>query len=308
MAVTHFAFFAYHPAWIVAGVFGFLAFAAAAVVAWPAWKARGAAPLARALLSAALVLFVLGIGIGSYLLLGTPELAQRALAAPEIAGVPGLIAKLSRRMRDRPNDVMGWTLLGRGYLSLNDPAQAAIAFRQASVLAPPGEKPELLSSYGEALTLAAGSVTPEAEAAFQAALSGRPHDFSARFYLGEAYAEQRQPARALALWKSLLADAPANAPWRAELIDRIAALQAEAGPRPDIEGPDIEGMVAGLAAQLKAQPDDLSGWERLVRAYVVLGKDAAARAALVRAEEAMQGRPGDMAALETEAKSLRLQR
>lgn len=303
MAFAYFVLFRDHPAWIVAGVFGFLAIAAATLVAWPAWSARGTAPMANGLLAAALALFIVGIGGGSYLLVGTPELAQRALAAPEAVGVPGLIAELSRRMRERPNDVTGWTLLGRGYLTLNDPAQAAIAFRRASALALPGQKPELLSSYGEALALAAGAVTPEAEAAFQAALAQRPHDFAARFYLGEAFAERGQLTRALALWKSLLADTPANAPWRTDLADRIVALQGATRP-----APDIRAMVASLAARLKMQPDDPSGWQRLVRAYAVLGENAAARAALARAQAAMQGRPRDLAALDAEADSLRIER
>jgi cytochrome c-type biogenesis protein CcmH len=42
----------------------------------------------------------------------------------------------------------------------------------------------------------------------------------------------------------------------------------------------IEGMVNGLAARLKRQPDDADGWIRLIRSYVVLGRaDEAAKAA-----------------------------
>ena len=114
-------------------------------------------------------------------------------------------------------------MLGRGYLSLNDPQQAAIAFRTASELAPPQAKPQLLSAYGEALTFAGGTVTPEAEAAFRAALAGQPKDFAARFYLGEAYAARRDATHALVLWQGLLKDSPPNAPWRGELVDRMAA-------------------------------------------------------------------------------------
>ncbi len=284
-------------------MFAALMLIAVAPVAWPAWRASGAAPGARALLAASLALFVIGVAGGAYLFLGKPELARRALAGPATAGVPGLVAELSRRMRDRPNDPRGWTLLGRGYLSLADPGQAAIAFHRASELVSPREKPELLSSYGEALTLAAGTVTPEAEAAFRATLAARPADFAARFYLGQAYVERHDPARALVLWRSLLADAPSDAPWRGSLIDRMAALEGKTG-----SSPDVRAMVAGLAARLAARPDDVAGWQRLLRAYSVLGEDGEARSALLRARAAMRGRPEDLAALDAEARSLKLEK
>jgi cytochrome c-type biogenesis protein CcmH len=288
-----------HASLVAAAVFAALGIAAAGFAAWPAWSMRGTAPLARILLAGAIGLFVLGIGGGAYLFFGRPELAQRSFAAPAAGGVPGLIAELSRRMRDRPGDATGWTLLGRGYLTLNDPDQAAIAFRHASDVAPRAQKPGLLSAYGEALALSAGTVTPEAEAAFQAALAGNPKDYAARFYLGEAYADRHQTARAVAMWRSLLADAPAGAPWRAELLDRLAALQGQTGA-----APDIQAMVAGLAARLRANPDDPDGWKRLLRAYVVLGKRAAAGSALAQAQSAMKDRPKDLAALDAEAQSL----
>ena len=45
----------------------------------------------------------------------------------------------------------------------------------------------------------------------------------------------------------------------------------------------IEGMVARLAARLKADPADLEGWKRLVRAYIVMNRADDARAALAQA-------------------------
>ena len=291
--------FSAHAVLAVTAVFGALAIFAACLAAWPAFRAGGSSRFGRVVLGAAIALFVLGIGGGSYLLLGHPELAQRSFAAPDGRDVPGLIAALSRRMRERPDDLTGWTLLGRGYLSLGDPTQAAIAFRHAAELAPPAQKPELFSAYGEALTLAGGTVTPEAEAAFSVALAGDPKDQAARFYLGQAYADRNQPERALALWRSLLAEAAPNAPWRSELVGRMAMLQSRTG-----NAPDIGAMVAGLAARLKTNPDDPDGWQRLIRAYSVLGDKAKAQSALASAKSAMKGRAKELAALDAEAQSL----
>jgi cytochrome c-type biogenesis protein CcmH len=286
---------------VVACIFAVLAIAAACFAAWPAFRERKAAPLAHVLLAGAIVVFVIGVAGGSYLLLGRLDLAVRTIAAPGADGVPGLIAALSRRMRDRPGDITGWTLLGRGYLSLGDPSQAAVAFRNAADLATRTQKPELLSAYGEALTVSAGSVTPEAEAAFAAALAGNPKDQAARFYLGQAYADRHQPERALALWRSLLADSPVNAPWRPALIGRMVMLQSQT-----TGAPDISAMLAGLAARLKTNPDDSDGWERLIRAYAVLGQKDRAQSALASARNAMTGRPKALADLDAEAQSLKL--
>ena len=45
----------------------------------------------------------------------------------------------------------------------------------------------------------------------------------------------------------------------------------------------IQGMVDRLATHLAAQPDDLDGWRRIARAYIVLGERAKAIDALSHA-------------------------
>jgi cytochrome c-type biogenesis protein CcmH len=45
----------------------------------------------------------------------------------------------------------------------------------------------------------------------------------------------------------------------------------------------IEGMVDGLAARLKENPDNFEGWMRIIRSYVVLDQRQAAEAALATA-------------------------
>ena len=53
----------------------------------------------------------------------------------------------------------------------------------------------------------------------------------------------------------------------------------------------IEGMVEGLAARLAEDPSDMPGWQRLARAYEVLGRPRDAQAALIGAADAA---PGDL--------------
>lgn len=238
-------------------------------------------------------------------MLGRPDLALRNTDdAMKGHDVRALVALLAQKVRDTPDDPRGFVFLGRGYLTLNDPAMAAKAFARALALEQRQKKvePGLYSAYGEALTRAAtGIVTADAENAFRSALALDPKDPAARYYLGLAYAARGQAPQALAYWESLLADLPTSA-LRSELVDRVAALRARAGGGP----PDISAMVAGLAARLKTQPDDPEGWQRLVRAYSVLGDTQKAKAALADGRTAMAKNPQALAALDTEAKSLKL--
>ena len=283
-------------------IFAVIAALAATFAVWPVLRAgRG-----RGLLAGAIALLVFAIGGGTYVLLGRPELALRASRGPNTQDISSLVAPLVEHLHKAPNDARGWTMLGRLYLTIEDPQDAAKALARAIELsrASKTESAELYSAYGEAIVrLSAGAVPAEAEAAFARALQLDPKDQAARYFLGFAYAARGQNAKAIALWQSLLKDAPANSSWREELVDRIAALGASSGG-----APDIAAMVAGLAARLKAQPDDAQGWQRLVRAYAVLGDNAKAIAALSDAREAMAKNPDALTALDAEATQLKLEK
>lgn len=290
-----------NAAFLAGSIFAGLALLAVLFVVLPIWRAPALKQGQRIVL---LLLFAVGLGAvggGFYVASGTPALAVRALGAPR--DVPALIAALAWRAREKPFDSGGWALLGRGYLSLGDPVDAAAAFKRAISTAPPQDRGQLASAYGEALTAAAsGVVTPEAEAAFHVALHSNPRDAAARYYLGLAYAAHGDRVEALAYWRGLLADTPPGAPWRPQLLDHIAALSGQAGA----PAPDISAMVAGLAKRLEAEPNDPDGWQRLVRSYAVLGDTGKARAALGRARSALKGNSDALAALDNEARALKL--
>src|SRR5690606_4765695 len=116
-----------------------------------------------------------------------------------------------------------------------------------------------------------------------------------------------RPGEAAAAWRALLSDAPADAVWRpmvAEALARVAGTQAPARPPSQAPAPTqeqvaaaagmsdgartamIAGMVEGLAARLKDNGDDVQGWLRLARAYMVLGQPDKARAAREDARKA----------------------
>lgn len=266
-------------------VFSLVALAAAAFVVLPMLRTRepaAEAPPRCAWGAVAAGLATMAIGLGAYAYVGQPDIALTELTGPSRTDYRALIATLARRMPERPGDIEGWSLLGRGYLALGNTAQAEKAFAHAVQAAKTiqGNAPaDLLSNYGEAMTESAGQVTKEAEAVFREALSENPRDLVARYYVGLALATRNDKAAALQIWEGVLADAPPETPWRRDLVNQVAALKSQTGGA----APNPMAMVAQLAQRLETSPNDLNGWMMLIRAYSVLGDKPKAVAALAKA-------------------------
>ena len=91
-----------------------------------------------------------------------------------------------------------------------------------------------------------------------------------------------------------------DAPWRPLVQEALARLDATAAPAlsdstmgaaKDMSEGDrsamIRGMVDRLATRLKQNGDDVEGWLRLVRAYIVMGDRDKAKSALADARQAV---------------------
>ena len=204
--------------------------------------------------------------------------------------------ELKARLEREPDHREGWVLLARTSASLLRFDEAADAYRRAIAFKP--DEPQLHAELGEVLVGAAdGNVTPAAEAEF--AKSG--NDPRARFYGAEAALQRGDNATAKTVLRALLADAPADAPWRKAVVARLAEIapgEPPAGAKPGPTAQDIaaaqslspeerqamiRSMVERLAARLERQPDDKEGWTRLAHAYDVLGESDRAQAARARA-------------------------
>jgi cytochrome c-type biogenesis protein CcmH len=270
---------------------------------------------ARVILAAVAVAVLATLGL--YLVLGSPgrpDQPYKARVAAWRAGdpaqlrAPEMAAVLRDLVKERPNDVQAREYLGRAELASGDAVAAAEAFRVAARLDPKNAEVQVL--LGEALTAAAEGGTPpaEAEAAFRRALALDPKNVGARFLLARHQVATGRKAEGLAAWRALLAELPEGDPRRAALATVIAQAGG-GGPAANIaeaQGSDqaafIKGMVASLAARLEQNPDDPEGWARLVRAYRVLGDQAAQTRALERARKLFAGRPQDLARIEAEAR------
>ena len=86
---------------------------------------------------------------------------------------------------------------------------------------------DLWVGLGNALVIhGGGMMSPAAQLAFQRAAQINPEHPGPPFFMGLAYAQAGQTDQAEAVWRGLLARAPADAPWRRDLEDRLASLEA----------------------------------------------------------------------------------
>ncbi len=278
----------------------------------------------RAVALAAVLLLPLGAA-AFYLTLGSPTLSDQPLAsrvakAGENQTLASLIAQVEAYLERNPQDGRGWEVIAPVYLRLGRFEDAVKARRNALRLN--GETAERVTQLGEALVAAAnGIVTTDAKAAFDRAVALDPHDVKGRYFLGLAAEQDGERSGAAAIWRAMLAEAPADAPWADFVRQALARVEVAAPPRgpsdedvaaasdlsPEQRGAMIRGMVERLAERLRKDGSDIEGWLRLVRSYVVLGDRDNARSAADEARRALADQPDKVRQLDELAKGLGLE-
>ena len=299
-----------------------LAAADAAQATPPALNAAAAAWRRRIAASAALLALPTLAG-GLYLWLGSPELASAQQQTPpgiavEQDSVDNLVAQAEAHLQRNPEDGRGWEILAPVYMRLDRYSDSVAAWRNALRLL--GDDPDREANLGEALTAEAnGVVTAEAKAAFVRAVTLDNTTVSARYYLGLAAEQDGRREEAAKIWRDLIAEAPAGAPWVDTVRSALASVESNSAassgapftPRPDVahqpsdqQSATINAMVDRLAARLKQDGSDVDGWVRLVRSYKVLGDADKARAATADAQHALASDPDKLSKLDAALKTL----
>jgi cytochrome c-type biogenesis protein CcmH len=178
------------------------------------------------------------LSLAIYLTLGSPglpgrPLADRLAAAPEKAPVNDLIAKVESRLREKPDDGAGWSVIAPVYLAQGRPVDAGRAFERAIALL--GESPERLLGLGRSLVMANNGVVVEpAKAAYERVLrlaspaATEAKRAEATFWLAIYDEQAGRFDVAEATYRRMLAEAPADAPWRQALEGRLTAIAAAA--------------------------------------------------------------------------------
>ncbi|NQV83575.1 MAG: c-type cytochrome biogenesis protein CcmI [Rhodospirillales bacterium] len=306
-------------------------------------KAEPAPPRSIAL-TGILTVFVFAGAFGLYAYKGSPEMPDRPYAGRDIGAeiaeregrlergeVMQLVARLVETMKTRPDDIRGWLLLARTYMTINEFEGAMDAFRRALNLS--NRDPDIAADFAEAMILAKeGTIPAPAIKLYTEILTTDPFNPKAGYYLGLAKAQAGDLKGALQAWVDLGAISAPGAPWMEIVTRQITGIAGElkidpgtlkptaravalsltrglgrARPAPPKtasapRGPSaadvkaagemsaddrqqmIRTMVQRLADRLAENPDDLAGWQRLAKAYEVLGDTEKAKEARARAK------------------------
>jgi cytochrome c-type biogenesis protein CcmH len=263
------------------------------------------------------------VAVALYYPLGSPALgdfplAQRSRAPDTSEPLDNLVAQVEQHLEKNPTDGRGWTVLAPVLARLGRFDDAIRAFRNSITYN--GDSAERRADLGEALVAAGGGVvTADAKAEFERAIALNADEVKASYFLGLAAEQDGRAAEAASIWRAMLAKAPANAPWRP--LVQSALVRVGGSPAPalsddtvaaakDMNETDrsamIRGMVDRLATRLKQNGDDVEGWLRLVKAYMVMGEADKAKGATTDAREAVAKDPERLRQLNQGLKNLGL--
>ncbi len=245
---------------------------AAAAAAFPLIRDRQSR-----VLGALVAVIVIGAAAGLYPLWSNwnwhaPAQSQ-STAGPDVAA---MVAKLEKRLQDKPNDLDGWLMLGRSYLTLERLDDAIVAYDHARQLG--GKSEEAAMGLGEAMSLrAGGDITPPAAQLFEEALVLAPTNPKALLYGGFAAAVRGDRALARTRWQALKNMHPP-----AQIEQMLDARIADLGP--PAGGSAAGGTANAAPAGTNASPagtSTLSGASRAAEVTIKISISPALKSRLV---------------------------
>ncbi len=216
-----------------------------------------------------------------------------------------LAAGLAEKLKKNPEDVAGWTLLGKSYGLIGKHNKAVEALEKAIALSP--NDSDLLAIYGEALvTASSGTVDEKSKKIFIDVIKLNPDQPVAKLNLALLDFQEGKIKKAYNTWHKLAKEAPPKVSYLKSLQSKLNLAAEKLG----IEAPSvlpitstqsvkpnlpsaltikdvnpgsimssedqsvfIQSMVQRLADKMKENPGDLEGWMKLGKSYAVLGEN-----------------------------------
>jgi len=262
-----------------------------------------------------------------YIVLGSPTqpdqpFAARDLPAEQVAAqtaarpeanpeMTAMVGRLAERLQGNPDDIEGWLLLGRSYISMERFADALNAFARARKIADGRTDVEI--AYAEALILTGQmKVTDDAAAIFRAVRDKAPFDPKARYYLGLKKAQAGDVKGALQDWADLVAISSEDAPWVPVVRQQIARAAEELkidpltitmsedarmllAQQPPVLRPSTPIMPPAETAGPNAQPGPSREQMEAAQDMTAEDRDAMIRGMVQRLAERLKENPDDLA-------------
>ena len=205
------------------------------------------------------------------------ELGEALAMARDGLVVPEAHAAFTKALKLDSHDARARFYMGLAETQINEPRRAVAIWRDLEKDSPPDAPwlamlKEHIASFAQQGGLAPEAVPPAPPS------TASPHGMAGLGAITPAQPPVVSPEVPSAITS---ADAPSG-------VDRQAAAAVMA-MKPDAQNAMIRTMVDRLAAKMQANPNDLDGWDRLARAYHVLGEtakaaDADSKAAALRAK------------------------
>ena len=285
-------------AWIFAALAVVLAVAFGGSLYWAGRRGADGAPRSRALWLALLAPLAVA---ALYAARGTPQ----ALNLPPAHGAPGtvdpnvMVQRLAEHLKEHPEDLDGWLMLGRSYMVLGRYPEAEAAYERAQTKVV--QDSDLLVTWIELRIMLAGrKFDARALELLDQAVKLAPDNADVMLLRALAAFDRGDKTESDALVSKLHERFPPGTPdrenldaalkqWMARNTAKPEILQPPVPPASAASMPDLDTMVQRLANRLKDHPEDLDGWLMLARSYAALGRYADADAAYQHAQaRAMQ--------------------
>ena len=229
--------------------------AATAFVAWPIYQQQRR--FSGSIVGT--VAFVVLLSLGLYAFQGAPDVPSGANAEPD---VEEMVASLAARLETDPDDLNGWIMLGRSYMTLGNFPEAVLAYERV-VKIEQSQNAVSLVNLGEALLARDNSrIEGRTAALFESALALEPNNPEALFYGGIAAMNRGNTEQAAERWEILLGLNPPEE-IRGILEQRIAEWRGVAPPTMSTPasaqaGPVIVAEISVSAAALASLPAEAS--------------------------------------------------
>jgi len=228
--------------------------------------------------------------------------SHTAGSAKQVPDIAEMVKSLENKLKARPENALGWSMLGRSYVVLKRYADATIAYEKALDLVKQGKAegpmPELEIDYVEALMQVGEKQSyQKAQNKLTEMLAANPDNGDALWFMGFLDYDAGNKDMAIERWTHLLTLLPANSE-QANVVNTYlnqvkgVASQTDTKPVPKAEpaaqkGPApgqqltgsadekafIASMVARVEQRVKDNPEDLKGWQSLGKSYAVLKRN-----------------------------------
>jgi cytochrome c-type biogenesis protein CcmH len=175
-----------------------------------------------------------------YLQLGAKEAFSPEAMAPAPEGgehsvtaeqVEQMLAKLTAKLKQEPNDPKGWSILARSLYVMQRFPEAAEAYAKLAELVP--NDPEVLADYADTLAMAQGrTLAGKPMELIERALKLDPNNWKALAMAGTAAYDRKDYRAAVGYWEKVRATLPAESPLAQAMDSSIAEARELGGMKP----------------------------------------------------------------------------